>query len=107
MDRPIAELKNLGASSARDLAAIGIETEAQLREIGVVEAWHRLNEHKPNSYTIAGLYALAGALENVVWTELPIPFREKLRSEAHRKPKRSRAPVPRSPRPAPQRPSVA
>jgi DNA transformation protein len=107
MDRPIAVLKNLGPSSARDLAAIGIESEAQLREIGAIEAWRRLNAQRKNSYTIVGLYALAGALEDVIWGELPIPFREQLRTEAFRKPKRSRAPAADSPRRSRPRPSAA
>lgn len=95
--RPIASLKNLGPSTARDLAQVGIETEAQFREIGAVDAWRRLNSARPNSYTLAGLYALAGALQDVVWTDLPVAFREELRAAAFRRarpaPKRSREPA--------------
>ena len=48
--RPIAELKNLGPTTARDLAEVGVATYAELQEVGPVDAWHRLNELRPKFY---------------------------------------------------------
>lgn len=80
--RPIATLKNLGPVTARDLAEVGIETTEQLREVGAVAAYARLRSLKPKHYTLVGLYALAGALEDVNWMELPEETKVKLRAEA-------------------------
>lgn len=90
--RPIAALKNLGPSTARDLAAVGVETFAQLQEVGPVDAWHRLNELRPKQYSLVGLYALAGAILDKEWKELPPDYRTQLRDEAARTaPKKRRA----------------
>jgi hypothetical protein len=90
-ERPIAELKNLGPTTARDLAEVGVATLAQLQEVGPVHAWHRLNELRPKQYTLVGLYALAGAILDKEWKELPPDYRTQLREDAARsKPKRAR-----------------
>jgi DNA transformation protein and related proteins len=95
--RPIAELKNLGPVTAQDLAQVGVETHAQLQEVGPVDAWLRLNALRPKQYTLVGLYALAGALLDKEWKDLPAEYRTQLREEAARsgrsKSKRSRAPA--------------
>ncbi|HEX2117259.1 MAG TPA: TfoX/Sxy family DNA transformation protein [Alphaproteobacteria bacterium] len=103
-ERPIAALKNLGPTTARDLAEVGVATFAQLREVGPVDAWHRLNELRPKQYSLVGLYALAGALLDKEWKELPPEYRTQLRDEAARtgkKAKRARA----AKKVAPQTPS--
>ena len=87
--RPIAELKNLGPSTARDLAEVGVVTFAELQEVGPVDAWHRLNELRPKQYTLVGLYALAGALLDKEWKELPAEYRTQLREEAARSGRKS------------------
>jgi hypothetical protein len=92
--RPIAELKNLGPTTARDLAEVGVATLAELQHVGPVDAWHRLNELRPKQYSLVGLYALAGAILDKEWKELPAEYRTQLRDEAARtgkKAKRSRA----------------
>src|SRR5690606_30807495 len=95
--KPIAELKNLGPSTARDLAEIGVETYSQLQEVGPVDAWHRLNELRSKQYTLVGLYALAGAILDKEWKELPPEYRTQLREEAARsarsRSRRSHAPA--------------
>jgi DNA transformation protein len=83
-ERPIAALKNLGPSTARDLAEVGVVTFTQLQEVGPVDAWHRLNELRPKQYSLVGLYALAGALLDKEWKELPPDYRTQLRDEAAR-----------------------
>jgi predicted flap endonuclease-1-like 5' DNA nuclease len=81
-ERSIASLKNLGPTTARDLAEVGVATFAQLQEVGPVDAWHRLNELRPKQYSLVGLYALAGALLDKEWKELPPDYRTQLRDEA-------------------------
>lgn len=91
-ERPIASLKNLGPTTARDLAAVGVATFAALQDLGPVDAWHRLNELRPKQYSLVGLYALAGALLDKEWKELAPDYRTQLRDEAARTaPKRKRA----------------
>ena len=91
-ERPIAALKNLGPSTARDLADVGVATFTQLQEVGPVDAWHRLNELKPKQYSLVGLYALAGAILDKEWKELPPDYRTQLRDEAAKTaPKKKRA----------------
>jgi DNA transformation protein len=102
-ERPIAALKNLGPTTARDLAEVGVATLAQLQEVGPIDAWHRLNELKPKQYSLVGLYALAGAIMDKEWKELEPEYRTQLRDEAARsgkKAKRARAaktPTPQTP----------
>jgi hypothetical protein len=109
--RPIAELKNLGPTTARDLAEVGVATYAELQEVGPVDAWHRLNELRPKQYTLVGLYALAGAILDKEWKELEPAYRTRLREEAARsgrsKSKRSRAPSDDSPHQTPRPSNVA
>ena len=110
-ERAIAELKNLGPTTARDLAEVGVASYAQLQEVGPVDAWHRLNELRPKQYSLVGLYALAGAILDKEWKELPAEYRTQLREEAARsgrsKSKRSRAPAAGSPHQTPRPSNVA
>jgi DNA transformation protein and related proteins len=109
-ERPIAELKNLGPSTARDLAEVGVASFAQLQEVGPVDAWHRLNELRPKQYTLVGLYALAGAILDKEWKELPADYRTQLREEAARSGRKSRrksAPKAGSPHQVPRPSNVA
>lgn len=88
--RPIAALKNLGPTTARDLAEVGVTTFADLREVGPVDAWHRLNALRPKQYSLVGLYALAGAILDKEWKELPPEYRTQLRDEAARTAKKAK-----------------
>jgi DNA transformation protein and related proteins len=111
MERQIAELKNLGPTTARDLAEVGVANLTQLQEVGPVDAWHRLNELRPKQYSLVGLYALAGAILDKEWKELPAEYRTQLREEAARsgrsKSKRSRAPAAGIPHQTPRPSNVA
>jgi DNA transformation protein len=89
-ERPIASLKNLGPATARDLAEVGVATFAQLQEVGAVDAWHRLNELRPKQYSLVGLYALAGALLDKEWKELPPDYRTQLRDKAAKSGKKAK-----------------
>ena len=64
---PVSSLPGLGPKSERALAEAGIDTVGQLREIGYLDAWHRLKFMDPGWDHLAGLYALYGALHNMPW----------------------------------------
>jgi predicted flap endonuclease-1-like 5' DNA nuclease len=103
-ERSIASLKNLGPTTARDLAEVGVATFAQLQEVGPVDAWHRLNELRPKQYSLVGLYALAGALLDKEWKELPPDYRTQLRDEAAKTGKKAKRAKPAK-KATPQTPS--
>ena len=80
-DQPeIAGLKNLGRISQGWLNAIGIYNEAQLREIGVVEAYQRIKVREPGA-SLNLLYAMWAALEGLHWTQVPPEVKEQLRGQ--------------------------
>lgn len=66
---PIDRLLNLGPKSAQWLAAIGITTVGALRRVGAVPAYVKLTRAR-RGVSLNLLYALAGALEGVHWTEI-------------------------------------
>jgi DNA transformation protein len=81
-DRPLEELTNLGKISARQLAEIGIKSEAALRAAGAVAAYLRLKDHFGRGVSLNYLYALDGALKGVRWDLMPEAERAVLRAEA-------------------------
>ena len=80
--RPLAELKNLGPATARQLEALGIADEAALRRTVPVAAYRRLKFANPRGITLVALYALHGALTDTHWAELPAEVKVALRREA-------------------------
>lgn len=65
----VANLPNLGKTSAALLAQIDITDEARLRQVGAVEAYCLLKaQGHPVSFNL--LWAMAGALTGTKWTEL-------------------------------------
>src|SRR5512136_81104 len=66
---PTRQLLNLGPRSAEWLAAIGVTSADTLRRVGAVAAYVRLKRSQP-AVSLNLLYALAGALEGVHWTEI-------------------------------------
>ena len=103
-ERPIATLKNLGPTTARDLAEVGVATFAQLQEVGPVDTWHRLNELRPKQYSLVGLYALAGALLDKEWKDLPAEYRTQLRDDAAKSGKKAKR-AKQAKKPTPQTPA--
>ena len=63
---PLAQLNNLGPRSAAMLAAAGIDTAAQLRALGSVEAFVRVRQVAPAA-SLNLLWALEGALSGEPW----------------------------------------
>lgn len=82
MNRPIAELRNLGPRCAEWLAAIGIEDEKGLRAIGAAGAYRELIVQGVTSPHRMLLYALAGALEDVDCLKLSRQQKRELCEEA-------------------------
>jgi DNA-3-methyladenine glycosylase I len=76
-ERALAQLRNLGPKTARQLAAVGIETEAQLRRSGPVEAF-RLLLHAGFRPSLNAACAMAGALLDLDWRALPEAERERI-----------------------------
>jgi hypothetical protein len=79
----LAKLWNLGEVSARALNAVGIHTEAELREVGAVNAYRLLvlRGHKPS---LNYLWAIEGALRGINWLRIPPADRERLKRRSPR-----------------------
>ncbi len=80
-NRPIERLRNIGHVTAYDLKEVGIPDEKTLRELGAVAAYQRLKGLRPRHYTVVGLWALAGALNDCPWNQLPPAVKKKLDSD--------------------------
>ncbi len=80
MSRPIAQLKGLGPKSSQWLAEIDIHTEADLRAVGAIEAWHRLRFVRGKQVTLNALYAMEAALRDIHWRALPEEVKTELRA---------------------------
>lgn len=78
----LTRLMNLGPVTARRLRVVGVETPADLRRVGAVDAYVRLRRAFPNLIAETMLYALHGALNDVRWYELSDEVRTALRHAA-------------------------
>ncbi|MHA1572635.1 MAG: TfoX/Sxy family protein, partial [Alphaproteobacteria bacterium] len=63
----VSELPNLGPKSVLWLAEVGINSVAELREVGAVVAYRRLKHWNPRLVGLNALYAMHAALEGVHW----------------------------------------
>lgn len=77
-DEPIADATNLGPRSAAILAAVGVETMADLRAVGVVEAFVRA-KLASGEVTLNLLWALEGAVEGISWRDVSVQRKAELR----------------------------
>ncbi len=75
------QLKNLGMASVNILRAIGINTHADLKRMGAVEAYRRIKARDINVSKVM-LYALQGALLDVHWNDLAPDLKARLVLEA-------------------------
>ena len=76
----LRDLRNLGARSEQMLAAVGISTPAELERVGAAEAYSRLVDAGLPGLSRTMLWALAGALLDLDWRELPASVKEDLRA---------------------------
>ncbi|MCY3833471.1 MAG: TfoX/Sxy family DNA transformation protein [Chloroflexi bacterium] len=72
----LAALKNIGPKSAERLRAVGIESRAQIEELGAVEVYRRLTRIYPASLTM--LWALQGALMDLPFHQVPAEIKSAL-----------------------------
>ena len=73
----ISDLPGLGPKSEKQLSLIGIDTTAQLKELGAIRAFIKLKKHPEIKPSLNFLYALVGALEGRHW--LSVAKNEKAR----------------------------
>ena len=77
----LLQLKNLGAASVNILHAIGINSHAELEQIGAVHAYTKIKSRGIHVSKVM-LYALQGALLNEHWNDLDAAIKERLLLEA-------------------------
>jgi DNA transformation protein and related proteins len=77
----LLQLRNLGMASVNILHAVGINTLADLRRVGSVEAYRRIIARDINVSKVM-LYALEGALLDVHWNDLAPDLKTRLVAEA-------------------------
>ena len=77
----LLQLKNLGMASVNILHAVGINTYADLRRVGAVEAYLRIKARDINVSKVM-LYALEGALLDVHWNDLSPETKSQLVADA-------------------------
>lgn len=76
----LTRIRNLGPQCARWLQAIGVHTEAELRELGAVNAYRLLvlRGYRPGMNLV---YAIEAGLRGEHWARLAPDVRERLRAE--------------------------
>ena len=77
----LLQLKNLGMASVNILRAVGINTYADLKRTGAVEAYRRIKARDINVSKVM-LYALQGALMDVHWNDLSPDLKRQLVEDA-------------------------
>lgn len=80
--RPVHKLRGLGPASARLLARVGIENEADLRALGAAETFARVRLAADPGASLNLLYALQAALMDADWRTLPADLKRTLRERA-------------------------
>ncbi len=75
----LAELPNLGPAIVKKLEAVWIRTQAELIDVGSIEAYMRIKGRGAKCCNM--LYALEGALRGVRWHKLSSRDRDHLREE--------------------------
>ena len=64
MPRKIKDMRNLGLATARWLAEVDIENEDELREVGAIDACHRMKFRFGGNVSLLALYAMEAALQD-------------------------------------------
>ncbi|WP_439133236.1 TfoX/Sxy family protein [Pseudomaricurvus sp.] len=77
----LLQLKNLGAASVNILHAIGVNSYADLNNMGPVEAYIRIKNRGIHVSKVM-LYALQGALLDVHWNDLDPGVKQRLLEDA-------------------------
>ncbi len=77
----LLKLKNLGSASVNILHAVGINSYADLQQVGPVETYRRIKNRDIHVSKVM-LYALQGALLDTHWNELEPDLKHKLLEDA-------------------------
>jgi len=72
------KLLNLGPTSSKWLAAVGIHDRGDLEAVGVINAYNLCKAHGYN-VSLNLLWALQAALLDMPWTRLPADIKDQLR----------------------------
>lgn len=78
----IQDAVNIGHRLGADLRQAGIKTVEDLQKLGYREAWIRLQAVAPDRDCTHSLLALAGAIEGVRWSQLPVEVRKRIKEDA-------------------------
>ena len=73
-----AALLNLGPTSSKWLAAVGIHDRRDLETVAVINAYNLCKAHGYN-VSLNLLWALQAALMDMPWTQLPADIKDQLR----------------------------
>lgn len=84
MHNDLQSLKNLGNTSINWLRTVGIVSHQDLIDVGAVEAYNRIQSRGIKVSKVL-LYALHGALHDMLWTDLPEETKKQLIEEAESK----------------------
>jgi DNA transformation protein len=71
-------IRNIGPKTISWLHAVGIHTQADLEDLGAVEAYKRLKTAFPDKVSLNALYGLQGAILNMPWNALPPDMKAEL-----------------------------
>ena len=80
LDTPIENLRNLGPNSAAWLRDIGVQTRAELEDLGPAFAYQMVKKDQP-IVSVNLLWSMAAALMNKDWRELSEDEKHKLLAE--------------------------
>lgn len=76
----LRDLRNLGPASEAALTAVGITAPEQLEDLGPAGAYRKLLQHgHPQHRTM--LWALAGAVLDLDWRDVPADLKQQLLAE--------------------------
>ncbi|MER9300774.1 TfoX/Sxy family protein [Mesorhizobium sp. M0621] len=90
MSTRVEDMRNLGPAMARMLAEIDILDDEDLRNFGVVEAYHRLKFRFGQHVTILALYAMEAAVRGCDWRALDTETKENLLRQVRHNPARDK-----------------
>ncbi len=76
----LTKLPNIGPVLAKKLNDIGVQSHADLAEMGSVAALIRIGQTDPTAFANM-LYALEGAIVGVRWHDLPKEHRDNVKEE--------------------------
>ena len=77
----LREMSGLGPKSENWLIEVGIHTPEELREIGAIRAYIRLENECSTAPSLNFLYALAGAIEGRSWLNIAKHEKSRLLTE--------------------------